>query len=554
MSRFPWRATGLASAAVLASTAVLAPSAASAHDRGGAPAKHVLLISVDGLHQSDLAWYVAQHPHSALAGLVKGGIDYTNAQTTNPSDSFPGMIAQLTGATAGQSGVYYDDTYNHALLPPGTTDCKGATPGTEVAWTEAADDNLNSIDAGEGLAGLPGSILQMTGNPLTVINPANLPVDPATCKPVYPNQYLRVNTVFDVAKQAGLHTAWSDKHPAYSILDGKSGTSIDDLFTPEINSDASASGFTTGDWTTSNAATRQYDGYKVQAVLNEIDGYDHSRSTKAGVPAIFGMNFQTVSTGEKLPTSEGMTGGYLADGVTPGPLLSSSLDWVDGQVGRLVAEIKKQHLATSTTIILSAKHGQSPTKPSDLTRIDDGPIVDAVNAAWAKLHPSAKAPLVAFSVDDDAMLWWLSDRSQAAADFAKNYLLNYSGTGNDINGNPKAFTSSGLKSVYAGYAAAAYFGTSHADPRVPDLVGVAQVGTVYTGGKKKIAEHGGANPADRDVPIVVSGAGVDADGVHYDAAPVLTTQIAPTILDLLGLDAGKLQAVSEYHVRNLPRV
>jgi len=240
MSRFPWRATGLASAAVLASTAVLAPSAASAHDRDGASAKHVLLISVDGLHQSDLAWYVAQHPRSALAGLVKGGIDYTNAQTTNPSDSFPGMIAQLTGATAGESGVYYDDTYNHALLPPGTTDCKGATPGTEVAWTEAADENLNSIDAGEGLSGLPGSILQMTGDPITVINPASLPVDPATCKPVYPNQYLRVNTVFDVAKQAGLHTAWSDKHPAYSILDGKSGTSIDDLFTPEINSDASA--------------------------------------------------------------------------------------------------------------------------------------------------------------------------------------------------------------------------------------------------------------------------------------------------------------------------
>jgi hypothetical protein len=543
----------LASAAVLASTAVLAPSAASAHDRDGASAKHVLLISVDGLHQTDLAWYVAQHPRSALAALVKGGIDYTNAQTTNPSDSFPGMIAQLTGATAGESGVYYDDTYNHALLPPGTTNCKGAPLGTEVAWTEAADYNLNSIDAGEGLSGLPNSILQMTGNPVTVINPANLPVDPATCKPIYPNQYLRVNTVFDVAKQAGLHTAWSDKHPAYSILDGQSGTSIDDLFTPEINSDASASGFTTGDWTTSNAATRQYDGYKVQAVLNEIDGFDHSRSTKAGVPAIFGMNFQTVSTGEKLPTSEGMAGGYLADGVTPGPLLSSSLDWVDAQIGRLVAEIKKQHLGESTTIIVSAKHGQSPTKPSDLTRIDDGPIVDAVNAAWAKLHPSA-APLVAFTVDDDAMLWWLSDRSQAAADFAKSFLLNYSGTGNDINGNPKAFTTAGLKAVFAGQAAADYFGTTHADPRVPDLVGVAQVGTVYTGGKKKIAEHGGANPADRDVPIVVSGAGIDADGSHYDAAPVQTTQIAPTILDLLGLDARKLQAVSEYHVRDLPRV
>ena len=546
------RIGSLASAAVLVSGLILAPAGtAAAHVGDG---KHVLVISVDGLHQSDLAWYVKQHPHSAMAQLVDHGIDYTNAQTTNPSDSFPGMIAQFTGATAGQSGVYYDDTYNHALLPAGTTDCKNTPLGAEVAWTEAADKNLNSIDAGQGLSGLPGSILQMTGNPVTVLDPANLPVDPKTCKPVYPNQYLKVNTVFDVAKQAGLHTAWSDKHPAYSILDGKSGTSIDDLFTPEINSDASASGFTTGDWTKSNAATRQYDGYKVQAVINEIDGFDHSGSTKAGVPAIFGMNFQTISTAEKLPKSEGMTGGYLADGVTPGPLLSNALDWIDVQLGRFVGEIKKQHLEHSTTIILSAKHGQSPTKPSDLTRIDDGPIVSAVNAAWAKLHPSAKAPLVAFTVDDDAMLWWLSDRSQAAADFAKHYLMNLTGTGNDINGNPKAFTSAGLKAVYAGEEASDYFGVSHSDPRVPDLVGVSQIGTVYTGGKGKIAEHGGANPADRDVPIVVSGAGVQAHGSHLDSAPVLTTQIAPTILELLGLDQDKLQTVRQYDVTDLPRI
>ncbi|MGH6654125.1 MAG: alkaline phosphatase family protein [Actinocrinis sp.] len=547
------RYTGLAAAAVLASGAALLPGAASAHvARDG---KHVLVISVDGLHQSDLAWYVKQHPHSAMAQLVAGGVDYTNAQTTNPSDSFPGMIAQFTGATAGQSGVYYDDTYNHALLPPGTTDCKGATPGTEVAWTEGADKDLNALDAGQGLANLPGSILRMTGKPATLLDPANLPVDPATCKPIYPSQYLRVNTVFDVAKQSGLRTAWSDKHPAYSILEGKSGDSIDDLFTPEINSSSTAAGYPAGsDWSTDNAATRQYDGYKVQAVLNEIDGYDHARGQKTGVPAIFGMNFQTVSTGEKLPASDGLKGGYLADGLTPGPLLSSSLDWVDAQLGRFLGEIRARHLQDSTTIILSAKHGQSPTKPADLTRIPDGPIVDAVNAAWAKAHPGAKAPLVAFTVNDDAMLWWLSDRSQAAADFAKDYLMHLSGIGNDINGAPKPFTRAGLKAVYAGRAAAQYFGTTHSDPRVPDLVGVAQVGTVYTGGQKKIAEHGGANPADRDVPIVVSGAGIHTGASHYDAAPVLTTQIAPTILELLGLDQEALQTVREDHVRDLPRI
>jgi hypothetical protein len=56
------------------------------------------------------------------------------------------------------------------------------------------------------------------------------------------------------------------------------------------------------------------------------------------------------------------------------------------------------------------------------------------------------------------------------------------------------------------------------------------------------------------VPIVVSGAGVHAGGCHFDAAPVFTTQIAPTILELLGLDQWKLQTVREDHVTDLPRI
>ncbi len=61
---------------------------------------------------------------------------------------------------------------------------------------------------------------------------------------------------------------------------------------------------------------------------------------------------------------------------------------------------------------------------------------------------------------------------------------------------------SGLSEIFAGNEAAKYFGVPVSDPRHPDVWGVVQVGVVYTGGTK-IAEHGGANPADRDVPIVV---------------------------------------------------
>jgi hypothetical protein len=534
-------------ASAAAGAAVAAPTASTTSNRANSD-KHVLLLSVDGLHQSDLDWYVKTHPTSALAALVGRGTSYTNAQTPVPSDSFPGMVGQVTGGNPGTTGVYYDDTYNRSLLPAGTTNCAGATPGAEVAYTEAADLNQNALDAGQGLAGLPNSILQMTGNARSLLNPAALPVDPATCQPVYPNQYDKVNTVFEVAKQAGLRTAWSDKHLAYDILSGPSGTGIDDLFAPEINSDASIAGFS-GDWTKDNAATQQYDSYKVDAVLNEIAGRDHSGTQNVGEPGIFGMNFQSVSTAQKLPISDGLAGGYLADGVTPGPLLSKALDYINGEVGKMTAAIAKTPDAKKTTLILSAKHGQSPMDPASLRRVDDGPIVDGLNAAWRAAGHSGD--LVAFSTDDDVMQLWLTEHTQAAADFAKQYLLSHSAAGNDINGSALTVQNSGLATVYAGSQVADFFHASASDSRIPDIFGIVQHGVVYTGGKGKIAEHGGADPQDRHVPIVVS-QGTDS-GASTVTSPVETTQIAPTILHDLGLNANALQAVRIEGTQVLPQ-
>ncbi|WP_460466415.1 alkaline phosphatase family protein [Calidifontibacter terrae] len=504
--------------------------------------QHVLLLSVDGLHQSDLDSYVRNHPGSALASLVHSGTSYTEALTTAPSDSFPGMAAQVTGGGPATTGVYYDVSYNRALLAPGTTHCAGVQPGTAVAYDETLDKDPTRIDAGQGLTGLPGSILSMTGNPRQVIDPAKLPVDPVTCKPVYPHSYLKTNTTFDVLHAAGLRTAWSDKHAAYDLLNGPSGNGVDDFFTPEINSDAPGG----GDWTTNNANTQQYDGYKAQAVINEINGLDHSGKHHLGVPALFGMNFQSVSTAQKLPTSNGMTGGYSAPNV-PGPLLSNALDFVNSRIGAMESALRKSGMASSTTIILSAKHGQSPTDPAQLTRIDDGAIIDAVNAAWAKTHP-ANTKLITFSSDDDGMLIWLSDRSAAARTFASGWLMNHAATGNTITKTARTLQHSGLNSVVSGEK---FFKVSAAEPRHPDLVGISQVGVVYTGGTTKIAEHGGMNAQDRHVPLVVARA--DGSGrQHTFGQQVLTTQIAPTTLRLLGFSPRALQAVRIEGTRTLP--
>jgi hypothetical protein len=516
--------------------------------------EHVLLISVDGMHQSDLAWYVQTHPKSTLAKLVAKGVNYSNASTPFPSDSFPGLIGQVTGGNPATTGIYYDDTWNHAVFPAGTTNCVGPAPGGEVAYTEAADLNLNALDAGQGIVPSPDNpdpwedILRMTSNPVKVIDPANLPVDPETCKPIYPNKYLKVNTIFEVVHQHHLLTAWSDKHPAYLALSGQSGEGVDDYFTPEINSSANPAAPTEpkqNDWTTDNLFTQQYDGYKVQAVINWINGHRHDGSGNPGTPAIFGMNFQTVSTGQKLPKSrtEGdllgnSLGGYLADGATPGPVLTHALDFIDQSLDKMYDALERRGLLSSTAIIVSAKHGQSPMNLAALNRIDDGKIVAALNAAWNGSHPSA-TPLVAFEVDDDGMILWLNDRSDAATKFARQFLMNYSDSTASVDGKP--VTSAGLWQVYTGLAAAQLIGVKESDPRVPDVIGIAQYGVVYTSHKAKIAEHGGDHPEDRNVPILVAWPG--ATGGLNVTAPVETTQIAPTILELLGLDSKELQAV-----------
>ena len=556
-------ARSLLRAAVVA--AVLAPACVLARDIE--PVKHVLVISVDGLHQSDLDSYVATHATSNLARLVNEGASYANARTPFPSDSFPGLTAIVTGANPKSAGVYYDDSWNRRLLPAGTTQCAGVAPGVEVTYFEQLDLNLNSIDAGYGVgdlsnfAAIQQNIFKMPKQARAAIDPTQLPVDPATCQGVYPHSYLRVNTMFEVAKQHGLHTAWSDKHVAYDLVNGPSGAGVDDLFAPEINSLVPGAGG--DDWTKDNLNTQFYDSLKVQAVLNWAQGRDHDGTPDpAGEPAIFGMNFQTVSTAQKLNfshfTGDGGVkglGGYGAGGSVAGPVLSGALDFVDAELGKMLNAIDPR----DTVVIISAKHGQSPVDRSKLRLIDDGEVVNAVNAAWAAAHPSA-APLVSFAIDDDGMLLWLSDRSPAATGFVKSFLWSYvpqKAGGSDANGQFVDFSGtvqhSGLRQIYAGEEAADFIGVPLNDDRVPDVIGIAQVGTVYSSPTKikKIAEHGGDAVQDRHVPIVVWGAGVSH--VRIDA-PVETAQIAPTVLRALGLPLHELDGVRLEHTRPLPAV
>ncbi len=571
----------------LSATAVSANTGHESHENS--PIKHVLLISVDGLHQNDLDWFVHKYPRSTLAKMVKSGISYNNARTPFPSDSFPGMVGQATGGNPKTTGIYYDDGYSHGLLPLETVtancipDPNHTTnvSGAEVQYAENIEPTIAgniSLDAGQGISGLypvnglmPGVLSSVPANILTMvgaadavrnklIDPTQLPVDPATCTRVYPHQYLQVNTIFEVAHAHTLHTAWTDKHPAYEILNGPSGYGIDDLFAPEINSVVDPI-TNTNDWTKDNTNTQQYDTIKVKSVINEINGFDHSGTTAMGTPAIFGMNFQAVSTAQKLNTSSTpensantQLGGYVTTNnvTTPGPVVQSALKFVDGSLKQMQDAINGN---PDTVIILSAKHGQSPQKRSDLTIINDNNMLAALESAWSAKNSSI-SPLVAHAMDDDGVLLWLNDRSQAAADFAKSFLMSYSGNGAGSNPDGsqsvKPFTNAGLSKILAGSEAANSIGVTTADQRVPDVIGYAKVGSVYAKSSlSKIAEHGGHAIADRHVPIVVSGAGIPHQIVdkHVD-----TIQIAPTILHLLGLNPEELQAVKMEGTKVLPEL
>src|SRR5882762_2715918 len=104
----------------------------------GSEIKHVLLISVDGLHALDVANYVEAHPNSAMAELSRHGITYSNARTPANSDSFPGLLALVTGGSPLSHGLFYDVSYDRTLFDPSNVSCQGPA-GNAMILDESID-------------------------------------------------------------------------------------------------------------------------------------------------------------------------------------------------------------------------------------------------------------------------------------------------------------------------------------------------------------------------------------------------------------------------------
>jgi len=402
----------LAPASLLASL-IAGPALAKGPSDARPTADHVLLISVDGLHALDVANYVAAHPGSAMAELSRHGVTFSNARTPSLSDSFPGLLALVTGGSPISHGMFYDVSYDRTYFDPTNVTCTGA-PGNFMIF----DETIDLYDA--------NNVSQ------NVIDPTRLPrrLDAhGNCVPVFPHEAMKSNTIFEVVKGAGGRTAWADKHPAYDLVNGPSGKGVDDLFTPEITN---ADGF---DATVSVVCTAENDQKKVKAILNEIHGLRHDGSSGPGVPTVFGMNFQAVSVGQKLAADKadprcnpvdgnalrGKPGGYVDGAGTPTEVLAYGLQKTDDALRSMIQALKDQGLYRSTLIIVSAKHGQSPINPAKVSKVGHfGDLVatlpdagtDPGGIAIAGASGCTTGPC-GFVIDDDVALIWLASPGDA---------------------------------------------------------------------------------------------------------------------------------------------
>jgi len=528
---------------------------------GAGPIKRVLLISVDGMHAVDftncakgIATVNNGAPYCpALAALGTTGVNYVSASTSKPSDSFPGLIAIVTGGSPAYTGIYYDVAYSRDLNRPAWTTGNGlaggpcvpftAPTGTTTEYEEGIDYDQTKLNGGA-----PGAAL--TDGGILSINPNRLVRDPNNgCLPVYPWNFVRANTIFSVIHGAGGYAAWSDKHPAYSaVAAGLGPVALDDFYGPEINSNVIGlpgvttptgvscaavldPGSDTTSWTNSFQNIQCYDTLKVDAILNEIDGKNHLGTAKTSVPNIFGMNFQAVSVGQKLiEKSNHVTGGYLDAAGTPTAVLLGEIQFVDASIGAFVNELKAQGLYDSTLIIITAKHGQSPIDPSRYVsqlNVGSSPVTLLSNAGYIPWSESTNNPIGIGPTEDDVSLVWL--KSSADTDAAVKIL--------EDNAGP---TGIALGQIYYGPSLALNFNDPTVDPRTPDIIVTPNVGITYSGSTKKLAEHGGFAHDDTNVILLVSNSSFTPRTVR---AAVGTAQVAPTILQALGIPPTALDAV-----------
>ena len=528
--------------------------------------RHVLLISVDGMHAVDfyncargIAGANGGDPYCPnLAALSKTAINYVNATSSKPSDSFPGLAALVTGGSPKSTGLYYDVAYDRSLDAPMITTGTGLAGGPCAAYgvptgTTTDYDQGIEYDDTKLNGGAPGATPNEGG--VDSIDPKKLVRDPkAGCAPVYPWNFVRTNTIFSVVHAAGGYTAWIDKHASYSFVAGAGGKGLDDYYSPEVDSNVIAlPGVTTSEgascaairdtaevstWAGSFDNIQCYDALRLKGLLNEIEGKTHG-GAPAVTPAVFGMNFQAVYTGESVSEPGVGTGGYQNAAALPSAQLLKEIEFVDASIGDIVNALKDKGIYDHTLIIITAKHGASPIDPN--LYVADGNNTPAT--LLGNSIPYSESPLNSTGIgatEDDVSVLWLKKGASVTAAVAL------------LESNRAAL---GLGQIYYGATLALNYNKGGfeqgEDPRSPDIIVTPNVGVTYSGSTTMIADHGGFAHDDTNVVMMVAHPGFKAMTV---SAVTSTAQVAPTIVKALGLSPGALDAVRAEGTAVLPEV
>lgn len=565
------KANGLARSAIRAAATLAflscAICAADATTLGGGHIKHVLLLSVDGMHAVDL--YNCVHGIEGMNGgatycpnlaeVRAHAIDYVNASSSKLSDSFPGLAALVSGGSPKSTGLYYDVAFDRTLDAPAATTGTGLAGGACVQYgapTGTTTDYDQGIDYDDTAlnGGAPGAAVTEGG--IASIDPQHLVRDPRTgCSPVYPWSFIRVNTIFSVVHAAGGYTAWIDKHPSYSMAAGPGGKGLDDYYSPEVSSIAiplpgvrTAQGTACAPlrdsanapypWNESFANIQCYDALKVNALLNEIAGRTHD-GAPARVPALFGMNFQSVYIGQSVSEPGVGNGGYQNAAGLPSAELLHEVEFVDASIGEIIGALKKSGIYDDTLLIITAKHGDSPIDTAHY-------VADGTNTPATLLGsaiPYSESPLNTTGIgatEDDVSVLWLNQGASVTDAVAL------------LEQNAAAI---GLGEIFYGPSLAVNFAVGGwqpgQDPRAPDIIVTPNVGVTYSGSTTMIGDHGGFAHDDTNVLMLVAHPNFEA---HTVSDATTTMQVAPTILKALGLDPAALDAVRAEGTAVLPGV
>jgi hypothetical protein len=538
---------------------------AAAGQVGSGNIKHVLLLSIDGMHVVD--FYNCSHgiagvnngdPYCPnLQALSERGVNYVGAVSSKPSDSFPGLAAIVSGGTPKSTGLYYDVAFDRSLDAPAATTGTGLAGGSCAPYgipkgTTTDYDQGIDIDDTQLNGGARGAAVTEGG--IASIDPTKLVRDPQQgCAPVYPWDFIRTNTIFGVVHEAGGYTAWIDKHPSYSMAGGPGGKGLDDFYSPEVSSNAvPLPGVTTsqgiscakvrdasgGAWNSSFANIQCYDALKVNALLNQIAGKTH-RGAPAVIPALFGMNFQAVYIGQSVAEAGVGNGGYQNAAALPSPRLAQEIEFVDASIGDIVGGLKKAGIYEDTLLIITAKHGASPIDPRSY--VADGTNTPATLLGTA--IPFSESPLNTTGIgatEDDVSVLWLNPGASVTGAVAL------------LESNAAAI---GLGQIFYGPTLWLNYNVGGLDPgqdpRTPDIIVTPNVGVTYSGSTTMIEDHGGFAHDDTNVVMLVTNPHFKASTV---SATTTTTQVAPTIVKALGLNPTALDAVREEGTAVLPEV